>query len=146
MLLALSRRLPGAVYERVVEGSRRLERIDVGCRAGVYLIDDAQRLGPRQLWRAARARTLVLASHRDLSTELPRSVRTAALPALSPLVLGAIVRCRIEAARRGPGPLPMPSRGRLESMLARHGSDVRAIFDELYELYQIIDGCDDARL
>ena len=138
-LLTLAALHPGAVYERLDEGDRR-------CRAnvpagGVYLLDEAQRARPRSLAAAlARAGRVALGTHEDLAAIAGRPLRTVRLDA-PPTVerLDAIVRRRVEWARRGPGPVPEVGREALAKLIALHGSDLRAIEGHLYDLFQSLE-------
>lgn len=135
-LLALARRVAGAAYVRVEEGQR-----PVIPEASVLLIDEAQRL-PR--WRRLRlfrrVTSLALASLQDFSRELQSaglSVTTVRLDTpLEPAQAGRIFHRRIEAARRGPGPLPAIGESTLHWLVERYGSDVRAMESHLYEVLQ----------
>ena len=53
---------------------------------------------------------------------------------------------RIEHVRRGAGRVPLPSERTLDALVRRHGDDLRAMQDELYDLFQRLKGVDDAEL
>lgn len=132
-LLALAAALPHATYVRAdTDGHRRLPDTEV------LLLDEADRVGffhRRRLWK--RARSLAIATHRDLSWQLPRrAVHTVAIGGLDLPRLTRVVRRRIEAARRASGPLPMVPEPVLAALLAEFGDDLRAIEWALYERFQ----------
>lgn len=139
-LLALAARLEGATYEYVPEGARAF-RAPLDAR-GPLCLDEAQRVKPRLLRALFRTgRTLVLGTHADLSPHAGRPLRTVRLEGPVPLErLRRIVARRLEWARRGPGPVPLPADDTLRALIARHAGDVRAIEGELYERYQTFGG------
>jgi hypothetical protein len=134
-LLGLQARHPGAVYERLHEGDDRTRGPIPD--SGVFLLDEAQRLRPALL-RAILARPLALAfgTHVDLSVAAGRPLRTVRVDGVDPGRLRTIVDRRLEWARRGPGPIPVVTDRALEILLARHGSDLRAIEGCLYDAVQ----------
>jgi hypothetical protein len=136
-LLALGARYPTAVYEKLEEGQDRWTSAPPA--DGPFLLDEAQRARPEHL-RAllASGRTLALGTHADLSALSARPLRTVRVGGVGTAKLGAIVARRIEWARRGPGPLPSVPDAGLNSLLARHGDDVRAIVGELYDVFQTL--------
>ena len=128
--------LPGAPYVHLPEGQRP-PPIPHG---PIVCVDESQRLGRlsrRRLFR--RDAALVLGTHVDHTPELLRTgrlVETVSIEGLSLDRLDRIVRARIEAARRGPGPVPRIGRATLERLLERHGDDLRSITDQLYDRMQ----------
>jgi hypothetical protein len=137
-LLALRGHFPEAVYVHVGEGER-----PVLPEAGVLFVDETQRLTPRARLRLfRRARVLALGTHEDHSAELSRAgvpFQTLEVGGVDLGRLERIVQARLQAARRGPGPLPQVPRRSLEALVARFGDDVRAIEHELYERIQSLD-------
>jgi hypothetical protein len=122
-------------------------RVDPDARpripAGAPLfLDEAQHLSwwlRRRIYRH-RERSLALGTHVDLRAELTRAgyeVRTIR-PAANASVdrLEAIFRARIAWARRAPGPVPVVPRSTVETLVAHHDDDVRAMEAELYEALQ----------
>lgn len=107
------------------------------------VVDDAHLLGPRMARHVLGRRRIALASHEDLASPLRRAgygVRTLRVAEqLDPGLLRAVVDRRVEAARRGPGPVPRPPDALLDRLLAAHAPDVRAILGELYEWIQRLD-------
>jgi hypothetical protein len=131
-LLALARTSAAVRWVRLEEGD---DRVDDPDPAGDLVVDEAQRLSRRRRKTLlARPGRLALGTHEDLSRLAP--MRTILLRGLSPEKLEAIVRRRIEHVRRGDGPLPEVMRAEIESLLARHGDDLRAIESELYDRFQ----------
>lgn len=138
-LLALAHVLPGSVYEYVPEGECRFRARSFPPQG--YLLDEAQRVRPRLLrWLFARAPRLFIASHADLSGLSSRPVRTVRVGGLGQAKLDAILRARIEAARRGPGPVPRVGAEAQQRLLDRFGDDLRAMQSHLYDLFQRLEG------
>jgi len=135
-LLALRARHPDAAYERLHEGEHRLRTAPPA--AGVFLLDEAQRLRPADLRRLGARAGLVLAfgTHDDLSPIVGRPLRTVRVDVVGAARLRAIVDRRIEWARRAPGPVPRISDSALATLVARYGTDVRAIEGALYDAVQ----------
>jgi hypothetical protein len=134
-LLALRARHPGAFYERLHEGESRLR--EPAPAAGTFLLDEAQRLNATDL-RRLTAGDLVLAfgTHHDLSPVVGRPLRTVRVDVVDVARLRAIVDRRLEWARRAPGPVPVVPDAVLSVLIARHGTDVRAIEGALYDAVQ----------
>ena len=124
--------LPGAVYLRAGrDGWPDLSRCEV------LLLDEAEQLRPGQLREAAeRVPTLAFAAHWDLSPGLPRVVRTVALPRVDLAWVEQLVARRLAHARLGNSPVPEVPRGVLAQLVSRHGENLRALNDALYEWYQ----------
>ena len=131
-LLALRRRFRGAPFVKVIQGVRT--RVPAG---NPVFVDDVHLLPPtcrRRLFR--RPVSFALTTHCDLSADLvrcglePLVVRPA--EALDADRLERLVHLRIEAARRGSGPLPRVTRAAAEKLLGRHGHDVRSMEQMLY--------------
>jgi hypothetical protein len=133
LLLAIRDRFPGAPYLKIREG----ERAKIP-QSHPLFVDDVQLLPARQRKRLfGRRISFVVCTHEDLSVELESyGLRVTCIrPAerLSPEALEQAFRRRIEAARRGLGPVPWVSRDTVESLIRRHGEDVRAMELALYE-------------
>jgi len=141
LLWSLAASEPGAVYARVAIDTRTPSATPTG---SLYLLDEADLLSRRQLGRLlGRCRRALLATHEDLGSRAGRPLRTFRLPALTHARLRAIVTRRIEHVRRGPGRVPHPPDRLLADLLHRHGDDVRAVQDELYDLFQQSKDVDD---
>lgn len=137
-LLALHYQHPESVYEYIAAGQHRFRTAPHS--TPLFLLDEAQRLSRWQLRRLCTSFAhIVISSHVDLSARLKRPVQTLRLHGLSRTRLAEIVSRRIEAARRGPGPVPQLSEAALDQLLRRHHDDVRAIESELYEIFQRIE-------
>jgi len=120
-------------------------------RSSILFIDECQRLSR---WRRARlfraVRSIGLTSHVDHSKQL----RRAGLTPMTVLVgesltvkrVEAIVRRRIEWARRGPGLVPRVSRQAVEWLVQRFGTDMRAAEDYLYDLFQTLTEVGDVKM
>lgn len=123
-LLALHPRLPGSHYTRAVP------RIDAR-PCDVLLLDEADHAWSLARWAAARkARRVVAATHRPLRWP---GWRVHTRPVAGPDPATAIAR-RIEAARRGPGPVPRVVS--VQGLVRRHGHDMRAMMADLYDRFQ----------
>jgi hypothetical protein len=132
LLRALAARLPDATWLRPDERG-----LHAPVSGTLLLADDAQRLSRRALAALLEpGRSLALTLHASRARELaPREVRSVDVHGLARAALSRAVALRVEAVRRGPGPLPSFER-ELDALLARHGEDVRAIFDRLYDRAQ----------
>jgi hypothetical protein len=109
--------------------------------APVVFVDESQRLAKRVRRALFRRRaSFVLATHESHADELAEAgiewVTIAVGGAPSPEKLRAIVARRIAWARRAEGPLPDVAPALLEALSARHGDDLRAIEDALYDHFQ----------
>lgn len=106
-------------------------------RAKVVFVDEVERLGRWQRRRLFRRRSaLALACHGDLSDELARAGREHVdleIAGLDEARLVALVRKRIERARRDGNPGFHVARQQLCALLDRYGDDLRAINHALYE-------------
>jgi len=142
-MLAIMRHFPGAVYVHVGENER--PRILHG---HPLFVDEIQRL-PRRTRRRIFRRpvSLCLGTHEDLSSELARAgfeVHTLEVGgALDAGRLRRILNRRIEAARRGSGPLPQVRIQTAQALIDRFGDDVRAIQWQVYDLFQDLPGIQD---
>lgn len=132
-LLALRSRHPSAVYERLQEG---MDRCTIPPN-GVFLLDEAQRLRPRLVRQIAGSRaSIAFGTHNDLQPIAGRPMRTIAVDVVDAARLRRIVDRRMEWARRARGPVPFVSDRAIATLIARHGSDVRAMIGALYEAVQ----------
>lgn len=135
---ALAALLPGAPLVRVPIDAPPPPMPD----APVLLVDELHFVPPRARARLlARGPGLVATTHGDHARELAR----AGLPhtlvpvgGLTPGRLLAVVERRVEWARRGPGPVPRLGPATAAALVARHGDDLRAIIDTLYDVVQAL--------
>lgn len=138
-LLALHARLGGA-YVLIPEDGPT-PAIPAGPEP--LLIDESQRLPRRQLRRLFRgAARLVLGTHEDHSRELSKAGRpfeSVTIAGLDAARLRDMLTARIEAARRGPGPVPRLTGPVLSELIARHGDNIRAIEHALYARVQTME-------
>lgn len=135
-LLALMDRTPGAVYEYVPEGADHFLLKPDSER--LFLLDEAQRVRRSHLQALFRAQPwLVLGTHDDLSGWCPYPLRTLRLDSLLLEKLQKIVEARIRWAldKSSKRPFRVPLE-RLEELRQRHGANLRAIEDELYDWFQ----------
>ncbi len=136
-LLALHAQHAASAYVCIEEGSNACPPVE---RERTLLVDEAQRLSQRSLERLfARPSALVLGTHHDLGRSAPEALRTFVLEGVSPDKLEAVVRARIEAARRAPGPVPQLDRDAIRALISRYGDDLRAIEGHLYGIFQTLE-------
>lgn len=139
-LRALAAALPRATWLRPSEEGA----LDAPARMELALLDDAQRLADRALASLlVRAGSIALASHRcreGLLRLAGLAVRTIALPPPAPALLRSVAAARIEAARRGEGPVPDVSLGTCARLLETHAGDLHAALDDLYDRLQELPG------
>lgn len=106
-------------------------------RATVHFVDEVQRLGPGSRRRLFRRRaSLALASHEDLRAPLEArgyTVRDVEISGLDRPRLEQIVVRRLDWAARPGSARTTIDRARLDALLARHGDDLRAIQDTLFD-------------
>lgn len=108
----------------------------------VVFVDEVWRLPfwqRRTLWR--RPCSFAIGTHFDHAAELRRAgvqVQTVEVGGLTPARLLALMRRRIDWARRGPAPAPVPepTLALAQALVAVHRDDLRAIQRELYERFQ----------
>lgn len=135
-LHALRGRLSQLPFVYLAEGENRMPEFE----GRQLLLDEAQRLPRRRRRRLfGRLDWLALSTHEDLTRDLEAmgwTVWTIEVGGLGRHKLENVLERRLEWARRGPGPLPRFSRGALETLLARHGDDLRSMLDDLYETTQ----------
>jgi hypothetical protein len=142
-LLAVRRRFPNAPYVHVGEDFlTKRPRIPHG---HPLFIDELQRVPPRRRRRIYRRPTsLVVGTHEDFHAELVAAgfdVETVHVGnSLDALRLREILNRRIEAARRGPGPLPQVNIETALALIDRFGDDLRAIQWHMYDLFQNLPG------
>jgi len=142
-MAAIMRHFPRARYVHVGETQR--PRIPQG---HPLLIDEIQRL-PRRTRRRIFRRpvSLVVATHEDMSAELAAAgfeVQTVEVgKGLDARRLREILNRRIEAARRGSGPLPRVTLATAQAMIDRFANDLRAIQWHVYDLFQSLPGIQD---
>jgi len=142
-MLALVRHFPDARYVHVGENER--PRIP---HSQPLFIDEIQRVPRRRRRRLFhRPVSLVIATHEDLRGELGaagfevETIRVAG--GLDARRLVDILNRRIEAARRGPGPLPRGTEATARVMIDRFGDDLRAIQGAMYDRFQTLSGIQD---
>lgn len=138
-LLAMRRAMPRAAYLRASEQSGGVEVPD----RPVVLVDEAQFLDPAWYGELfSTDRSYAVSTHRTL-VETYRSfgleVRCVEVKQVSSETLGEIARRRIEASRRNSGAVPEIDESVLELLTQRHGDNLRAMFDELYMVFQRLD-------
>lgn len=145
LLRALAAAHPGTVIARVDMETRVPSALPPP--SALYLLDEADQLEAPALQALLRgAHAVVMATHEDLTPRAGRPVSTIALPEPSAERLARIAARRVEAVRRGPGDVPIPSPALIAAIFRRHGGNVRAACDELYDLYQQLREPRDARL
>lgn len=136
-LFALRAHFPGAPYLHVAEGQRPRAFPE----GAPLFLDESQRV-PRRSLRGLflQPRPLVLGTHRDHREALERAGRRVETVYVGAVFdrdrLDRICRRRIEAFRRGPGALPRVPEEALETLITRHGCNVRAIEDDLYDAFE----------
>ncbi len=127
----------GAEYLRIPEERDEPWELPAG---EILVIDEAQFLSwwqRRKVFR--RGRSYVVGTHEALTKVYRRArleVKQEVIQGLSVEKLGAIVERRIEASRRGEGPVPVVEVSGLEWLIERRGDDVRGIEGDLYEVFQ----------
>lgn len=114
-------------------------------------VDEAQRLGwriRRRVWQ--RGQPLILGTHLDLTRSLQRfgyDVETVTVSQqVSEEQLGRIFRQRIEMAALGTGPVPDISSARIHSLMDAHGTNIRAMLETLYDVFETLKGSGDGKL
>jgi hypothetical protein len=137
-LAAVSARLPGAPLIRIPLDEPPPALPD----APVLLIDELHLVPPRARARLfARGPGLVATTHGEHARELARAGlahEVVRVGGLTPARLLAVVERRVEWARRGPGPVPRLGPEAAAALVARHGDDLRAIIDVLYDAAQAL--------
>ena len=134
-LLALRTRFPEAPYVHVLENGR--SNLPV---APVVFVDDLDHLPPRLRLRFLKRESAVaVTTHVDLSADFAKAGldhETVAVGNATPALLSAIIRRRVERARRGPGELPDVPAEEVCKLIERFGDDLRAAEDHLYDRFQ----------
>ncbi len=138
-LAALCSEWPDGAWLHVEPG-----RVPAIPAAPALFIDSLDYLPTRRLRGVLRdVEHLAATTHVELSCALERRglrVHRVRIGGLDDDALRVIVDRRIEAARRGPGPLPEVADEALHQLIARHGDDVRAICHQLYDDFQRREG------
>ena len=134
-LLALAKQFPEAIFHRATRGPMP----ETG---PLLLLDEADSLW---FWQRAKAfRTfpsVAFTTHRNLAYELHilgYQVQTASVQLQDREHLSKLVNRRIDRARTDTGPVPRVDAPLLDHLQARHGDDIRALFDDLYDHFQIL--------
>ncbi len=146
LLVGLRRAFPDAPYVHLPEEGR-LPRIP---EAPVLFVDETQLLSlwaRRRLFR--RGGALALGTHCDHSAELRRAgvpFRTVGVGGVDAEHMERIVRARIEAARRGEGPVPTLPPPQIAALVERFGDDLRAVEHHLYRIFQRLEEVDDVEV
>ncbi len=135
-LFALQGREPALVRVYLPEGGP-LPRLP---ETNELLLDEAQRLPRRRrglLFR--RCRRLALATHRDMRPELERAgwqVRTLEVGDLDPGKLARILERRLLWAGARASSVAQATALEAAGLVASYGGHLRALFDDLYEVFQ----------
>ena len=142
-MLALRGFFPQAPYFHFAEGAAIPEIPE----APLLFLDETQRL-PRSLrsrifsWQAS----FVIGTHYDHSRELKKAGKECTVVLIKGITAGqldAIIRRRIEWARRGPGPVPAVTHAEIARFIQDYKDDLSAIFSQLYEKFQAMEGITD---
>jgi len=143
-LLALDAALPEATYARAWTESVPARR------RAILLLDEADAIWFFTRWPLLlTARSVAVAVHRDFSRELRLlgfRVHTKRPGGLDAERLHTIVTRRVEAVRRGPGPVPRVPHESLHALIAEHGDDLRAVRVALYAAFQRLETVRDVDL
>lgn len=138
-LLALRKHFPDAPYVHYPEAGPRPHVPS----APLLFLDETQRFSPRDLKTSLKqSASFVVGTHQDhanVFTSLGLEHHSIHLKGLDPEHLSEIVRRRLEAARRGPGPIPYFETELIRSLVHRFGDDVRATEHYLYEIFQTLE-------
>ncbi len=133
------RHFPQAPFLRVAEERERFSIPD----HPVVFIDEAQFLTRRQRRKTFTAqRSYVVGTHKKLHSIYQRAglhFETVELRGLSAEKLASIIESRIEASRRGPGPIPRVHDDAIHLLIEEFGDNIRAIEGRLYEIFQRLD-------
>ena len=106
----------------------------------LLFIDEAQfltRSQQRALFQSHRS--YVVGTHRRLKRTYRRAglaFETMEVGGIDPDALDEMIRRRIEASRRRPGPVPTVAPPVLEALIEDHGDNLRALEHHLYEVFQ----------
>lgn len=135
-LLAIRRHFQGATYLRASREEGEVEVVD----EPVVFVDEAQFLSGRQRRAVFESgRSYVVSTHESLRRVYERAGLTWKTVELTGLDAGKLLEIagrRIEAVRRGEGPVPEVCREVAEALIERHGDDLRTIEEHLYEVFQ----------
>jgi hypothetical protein len=134
-LRALERTIPSACYVWVDEHGALTA--PVANDNTPLLLDEAQRLKDRRALRAwlASPRTVIAATHEDLSRFAPCALPTVVLDDAPRALLDQVVRARLAWARRDDEPIAPPP-ALLDALHATHRGNLRDIEHALYAWYQ----------
>jgi hypothetical protein len=117
---------------------------------GVLLLDELQRMPLRARTRLFRSgRVLGISSHEDHTAELDAAgyvVEHWRLGGPDVATLLILIAQRIEGFRRAPGAVPRVTTAAIERLHARHQGDVRALLDELYDVFQALEAPGDVEM
>lgn len=135
-LLKLRSKFANAGYVHIPEGTRG--QIPSG---SPILIDEAQRLTFLQRWKLFRNNVpLILGTHKDFHFELRAAGRRVETIHVEDKTcvhrLHSLLNVRIESVRRESGDLPEVTVETCNTLLKKHGPNIRAILHELFELTQ----------
>lgn len=135
-LLSLRRHFPNAPYIHYPEEG---PRPDVPL-APLLLLDETQRFTPRELKTLLkRNASFVIGTHEDhtkLFKQLGLEHHTVYLRGLDSKRLTQILKLRLEASQRGPGPIPVIEDELIYQLIHRFSDDIRATEQYLYEVFQ----------
>ncbi|MCA9838796.1 MAG: hypothetical protein KC422_17910 [Trueperaceae bacterium] len=135
-LLGLRRHFPDAPYYYYPEDGPK----PTVAKAPLLFLDEMQRFTPKERKRILQQRaSFVISTHKDFKEEyeaLGLRHEAICLQGLSKDKLQRILKKRLEAARRSPGPIPYFEDRTLEKLLERFGDDLRSMEDYLYEIFQ----------
>ena len=133
------RHFPKAPFLRVAE---ERERFSIPDRPVIF-IDEAQFLTRRQRRKTFTSqRSYVVGTHQKLHTTYRRAglrFETIELRGITAAKLAPIIESRIEAFRRGPGPIPRVHDDAIHLLIEEFGDNIRAIEGRLYEIFQRLD-------
>jgi hypothetical protein len=108
--------------------------------APILFLDELQRAPRRRRMQLFRRKgCFAIATHQDHTPELAAAglaVYTTRLEGLEAEEVIRLIARRIEWARRGPGPVPVVGPAAVQTLIRRHGSDLRAIECDLYHVFQ----------
>jgi len=135
-LLSLRRHFPTAPYVHYPEDGPRPHVP----QAPLLFLDETQRYKSRDLKNILKQNaSFVIGTHQDhtnLFKTLGLKHYTLHLKGLKPEHLAEILRRRLEASRRGSGPIPTLETDVIHRLIHSFGDDIRAIEAYLYEIFQ----------
>lgn len=137
-LRLLHQAFQGAPYVKLKENEKvKINKSEVNFIDSFELLSKWER---RRLYRSLNS--FAFTSHQDLRTELERAgfkVVTCKISCSSTEKLLKIFQKRVEHARRGPGALPLVSKGTVCSLVSRYQDDIRAMENDLYGKFQSLE-------